>query len=569
VNLREYLRIARARWKVILGSVVATTAIAALLTLSTTPTYESSARLFFSTPQAEADVAFAGGEYSVERVASYADLVGSRQLAVGVVDRLGINAAPSDVSDQVSASATPGTANLQITAVDSDPVRARNIAQATAVQLAALVAELETPPGARNAPIKATVVDPATVSSTPISPSPSRNIALGLLLGLLLGLALAVVRELLDTTVRDTDDVEAATGLPVMSEIVHDARLARSPRTIAEGAQGPYVEALRVLRTSLQYVDVDDVSRVFTVTSSVSAEGKTTTATNLATMLARAGRRILLLEGDLRRPHMHHLLDVDPSVGLTTVLAGRVRMEEAVQDSGVPGLEVLTSGELPQDPAELLQSRAMAELIRRAREVYDVVVVDAPPLLPVTDAALLAALSDGALVVVRQGKTKREQLQLATKRLRAVGGRALGVVLNMTPGRLLGSQYYTYVDDQGTLSLLEDAEPLVPVSSAKRPGPIIATVHIPEQAGAPHPSTNGAVPARAGSAASRPGSPQERRPQVSQSRPEGVRDQVDRFRGPTGKKDRLGSLDQDRAGKPGGKPGQPAPRRPERRPKKT
>jgi hypothetical protein len=245
-------------------------------------------------------------------------------------------------------------------------------------------------------------------------------------------------------------------------------------------------------------------------------------------------------------------------------------MEEAVQDSGVHRLEVLTSGELPQDPAELLQSHGMVELMRRAREVYDVVIVDAPPLLPVTDAALLAAHSEGALVVVRQGKTKREQLQLATKRLRAVGGRALGVVLNMTPSRLLGSQYYTYVDDQATLSLLEeDVEPPVPSGGTKRPGPIIASVHIPEQATSPHPQTNGAVPARTGSAASRPGPSQERRPQVPQPRPEGVRDQVDRLRGPTGKKERLGGLDQDRAGKPGGKPGHPAPSRPERRPKKA
>ena len=569
MNLGEYLRISRARWKVILGTVVATTAIAALGTLATAPTYESSARLFFSTPQAEADVAFAGGEFSVARVASYADLVGTRQLGVRVVDRLGADATPSQVSDLVTATVTPGTANMQITAVDADPVLARNVAQATAVELAALVGDLETPPGVRQAPIKATVVDPATVSSTPLTPQPARNIALGVLLGLLLGLALAVAREVLDSTVREAEDVEAVGGPPVLGELVRASDDDRSLTAVSEG-QGPYVESLRMLRTSLQYADADRTNRLVTVTSALSDEGKTTTAASLAIILARGDQRVLLMEADLRRPHLHKLLDLVPAVGLSTLLTGRIQLEEAVQGCGVRGLDVLTSGELPPDPAELLQSRAMADLLQRVREDYDVVVIDAPPLLPVTDAALLAARSDSALLVVRHGSTKRAQLRAALQRLRAVGGRPLGVVLNMTPSRLLASRYYTYATDQDrTLSLLEDPDTAARPSAS---GAVVTTVHIPEQSDATRrgePGRNGLTTKVQVLPAGGPGAPKGDRGEVAEQRPEGVRNQVDGLRRPPGEQEGLGKLDEDRAGKPGRKPGRPAPLRPERRPKKA
>jgi capsular exopolysaccharide synthesis family protein len=291
-------------------------------------------------------------------------------------------------------------------------------------------------------------------------------------------------------------------------------------------------------------------------------------------MLARADKRVLLLEGDLRRPHLHKLLGLDPSVGVTTVLAGKLRLAQALQGSGVPGLEVLTSGELPTDPAEVLQSLSMAQLLQHVRDTYDMVVVDAPPLLPVTDAALLAAESDGALVVLRQGKTSREQLRLAVKRLRAVGGTALGVALNMASSRLLGSHYYSYVDDDtsSTLSLLEDVEAPTPVNPApvngvRRPGAVIASVRLPEQTEPLGARSNGT--AAAGSAAGRPGLQHDSRHQVPEQRPEGVRHQVDRLRGATGQEDRLGDLDQRGAGQPDGHPGQPAPSRPEGRSEKA
>jgi capsular exopolysaccharide synthesis family protein len=204
------------------------------------------------------------------------------------------------------------------------------------------------------------------------------------------------------------------------------------------------VEAFRVLRTNLQFVNVDSPSKVFVVTSSLPEEGKTTTSCNLAVALAQAGQRVLLLEGDLRRPKISEHLNVEEAVGLTTVLVGRIGLADAVQPSGVPGLDVLPSGATPPNPSELLQSNAMHDVMDRLRKDYDVIVVDAPPLLPVTDAALLTAQSDGALLVIRHGKTTKDQVQHAAERLEAVDGRLVGAVLNMVPRRRSGDTYYGY-----------------------------------------------------------------------------------------------------------------------------
>ncbi len=352
--------------------------------------------------------------------------------------------APSALSDKVSATVVPETVILQISVTDPSPQTAQRLTQAVSEELTTFVSELETAPGKRNAPIKATVVDAASLPTTPVSPQPMRNIGLAAILGLLIGLGSAVLRELLDTTVKNHEEVVETANAPVMANIAYDPSASKRPLVTSLDSHAPRVEAFRVLRTNMQFVDVDKESKVFTITSSVPEEGKTTTATNLAITLAQAGQKVMLLEADLRRPKVAGQLQLESAVGLTTVLVGRVDLWDAVQNHSVPNLSVLTSGAIPPNPSELLQSQAMGEVFNRLRKEFDVIVVDAPPLLPVTDAALLAAQSDGALVVVRHGKTTRDQLRHAIERLESVDARALGVVLNMVPQRKSGDSYYGY-----------------------------------------------------------------------------------------------------------------------------
>jgi len=202
-----------------------------------------------------------------------------------------------------------------------------------------------------------------------------------------------------------------------------------------------------VLRTNMQYIEVDHDQKVFVVTSSLPEEGKSTTAVNLAVTLALTNQRVALIECDLRRPLIAKRLGLDGAVGTTSVLIGRVTLHEAMQRYGDTGLDVLACGPIPPNPSELLQSKAMETLLAQLRAEYDIVLLDAPPLLPVTDAALLAAQADGALIVVRHGKTSRDQLGHALERLDAVDAKTLGVVFNMVAPRRRGGDVYSYSYD--------------------------------------------------------------------------------------------------------------------------
>jgi receptor protein-tyrosine kinase len=441
VELRDYLRIARRRWMMIVGCMVTALAMAALVTFQATPQYASNARLFVSTAQHDSSDAYQGSLFSAQRVTSYADLTSGQELASRVINDLGLDMEPSELSEKISATVVPETVIMEISVTDSNPQQAQRLTQAVAEELTQFVSELETPPGKSNAPIKASVVDAASLPEAPVSPQPLRNLALAAVLGLLLGLGAAVLRELLDTSVKNHADAHEATGAAVMGTISFDPGAVKKPLVTDLGSHAPRVEAFRVLRTNLQFVNVDSESKMFVVTSSVPNEGKTTTATNLAITLAQAGQKVLLVEADLRRPKVSRNLNLETAVGLTTVLVGRIPLEDAIQQYAVENLSVLTSGAIPPNPAELLQSEAMTDAIERMRKAYDVIIIDAPPLLPVTDAALLTAQSDGALVVVRQGKTSKDQLEHAVNRLEAVEGRVLGVVLNMVPNRRGGDSY--------------------------------------------------------------------------------------------------------------------------------
>lgn len=434
MELKDYWLTVRRRWRVVVATLVATLALAAAITLQATPQYDSSTRLFISTSESDSSSAYTGNLFATQRVASYADLVGSRQLADQVEDSTGGVVAAQDLRELVEATVVPETVILEITATHPDPEVAAQVAQAYAEQLQGLVRELETPQGETRALIKATIVDDAEVSDDAVSPQPARNLALAAVLGLLLGMGLAVARELLDTSLTTSDDIGDVTDAPILGNIASDEAANLAPLTVLSSAT-PWAEAFRVLRTNMQYVEVDEEQKVIVMTSALPGEGKSTTAINLALTTAMAGQRVVLVEADLRRPLMAGRLGLDGAVGTTNVLIGKVSLADALQRYADTGLRVLTCGPIPPNPSELLQSHAMESLLADLRRDFDVIIIDAPPLLPVTDAALLAAQADGAVVVVRHGRTTRDQLQHSLERLEAVDAKALGVVINLAPSR--------------------------------------------------------------------------------------------------------------------------------------
>lgn len=444
MELKDYWRTIRRRWTLVVLVFLGCVGAANFLTWQATPEYSSSARIFVSTTPSDNDSAYTGNLFATQRATSYVDLVSTRQLAERVANDLGGSVDPDDLLGKVSAEVVPETVNIVLTSTDPDPTAARDYAQAYAEALSDLVADLETPPGKSDALISASIVDNAQISSEPVSPQPLRNLGLGAVLGLLLGVGVAVLRDLLDNTLSSSDDVEEVTRAPLLGHINSDPAAVKKSPAVALAEATPWAEAFRVLRTNMQYVDVDRDRRVFVVSSSLPAEGKSTTAVNLAITLSMAGERVALVECDLRRPLIARRLGLDDAVGTTSVLIGKVSLDAALQTYQDTDLEVLGCGPLPPNPSELLQSQAMELMIKDLRERFDVVILDAPPLLPVTDAALLAAQADGLLAVVRHGKTTRDQLRHALERVEAVGAKCVGVVVNLAPAKKNRGYGYGY-----------------------------------------------------------------------------------------------------------------------------
>jgi capsular exopolysaccharide synthesis family protein len=436
VDLRDFVRVLGRRWRIVAALVVLFTATAVTVTALSTRVYQADAEVFVSlqdTGSSTSSTAYQGNLFSQERVKSYAKIANSPKVTGAVVKQLDLDLTPEQLAGKITATAPTDTVLVDLVVKDVSPTRARDIANSVATQFAKVVSDLERPATGRPSPVSVTVVRPADLPLAPVSPRTGVNIALGLLVGLALGVGVAVLRETLDTSIKTSEDLQKLTGSSALGVISFDGMAHRNPLVSQVDSQSARGEAFRTLRTNLRFVDVDHPPRTVVVTSSVASEGKSTTACNLAIALASAGVRVILVEGDLRRPRVAEYMGLDGAVGLTDVLIGRAPLNVVLQPWSSSTLSVLASGPLPPNPSELLGSAQMGELIKAMEARADIILIDAPPLLPVTDAAVLGRACDGALVIVRYGKTTREQLTRSLGALGSVGARVLGTVLNMAP----------------------------------------------------------------------------------------------------------------------------------------
>ena len=297
----------------------------------------------------------------------------------------------------------------------------------------------------------------AALPTSPSSPKPLRNLVLGLAVGLLLGFAYAMVRNTLDKRLRSAEDVERIFGVPVAGVLPLSKSMDRHSSgsthlVVLDKAgsrdDGGAAEAFRKLRTNLLFMDVDNPPRVIVVTSPGPGDGKSTIAANLAAAIAASGQPAMLVDADLRRPMVAASLGLVESVGLTDVLVGRITLDEAVQTlSDDLDLQVLAAGRIPPNPSELLGSNAMRELLKEISSTR-LVILDSPPLLPVTDAAILAANTDGAFIAITTGSTVEHELESSLDHLQAVNAKPLGVIMNKVQRRAYGyyeGYYKSYV----------------------------------------------------------------------------------------------------------------------------
>jgi tyrosine-protein kinase Etk/Wzc len=276
------------------------------------------------------------------------------------------------------------------------------------------------------------------------------KIILGLLVGLLLGLGGAFFLEYLDQTIKSAADVERVIGVPVLGLVPFEASFAgkidgvhRPVIAITSLAPDhPSVEAFRSLRTNVTFVAAERPIQFLAVTSPGPGEGKSTTTVNLAVALAQSTSKVLLVDGDLRRPVVHRTFQLIAEPGLTDILVGKATIQETIRADVAPNLDVIPSGPRPPNPSELLGSSAMQQFIAEVRREYDYIVVDTPPTLPVTDSAVIGAAADAMIVVIRSSETEEQAAQRAIAQLRRVHTRIAGVVLNGVSRR--HEQYYSY-----------------------------------------------------------------------------------------------------------------------------
>jgi polysaccharide biosynthesis transport protein len=328
-----------------------------------------------------------------------------------------------------------------------------------------------------------TLVRPAPEPDAPAGTEKLNTVVAGALLGLLLGVVLAFVQETLDTSIGTIEDVETYLEVPVLGVVPHiDARettqrlIERRPAVAQMDAEAlrnhallithfdpksPVAEAYRTLRTNIQFARLEQSGKTLLVTSPTLQEGKTTTIVNLALTMAQNGQKTLLLGANLRRPSIHRVFGIEREPGLSDILLGktawrdcirtvadilmgRFEMEDIMASPGLDNLHIIESGPVPANPSELLSTRAMAEFLAAVRNDYDIVLVDAPPVLPVTDSAIIAAQVDGVVLVYQAGKVGRLVLKRAKVHLESVGGKVWGVVLNDVHTEITGYQYTHY-----------------------------------------------------------------------------------------------------------------------------
>jgi capsular exopolysaccharide synthesis family protein len=207
--------------------------------------------------------------------------------------------------------------------------------------------------------------------------------------------------------------------------------------------KSPISEQYRTIRTNIEFASVDKEMRSLLVTSSGPSEGKSSTTANLAVVFAQQGKKVLLVDADLRKPTVHYTFKLDNRIGLSTVLVGEKSLDDTIKETDVPNLHILTCGPIPPNPSELLGSNAMKQMIQKAQESFDMVIFDTPPVLAVTDAQILANTCDGALVVVRSEQTEYEAIQKAKELLEPAHAKLLGIVLNDV-AQSKSSTYYYY-----------------------------------------------------------------------------------------------------------------------------
>ncbi|MHB8805666.1 MAG: tyrosine-protein kinase domain-containing protein [Coriobacteriia bacterium] len=510
LDLRDYISVIMARKWVIIGITAAVTVVALAVSLVQTPVYEGIASVLVSEKGSSSDLV--GGtsldiSSQPERgLQTQVRIMKSRQFMENTIAALELDMTPEELTDRVTVTAVGQTNIVEFSAHDGDPEIAAAIANTLADQfvawsreyqreaIRAAAAEVEKrldaarkevlDLGAQTGAVaeiaiansnyttlaakleelrinenletgSGRVINLAVAADEPISPRPLRNTALGLMVGLVFGLGVAFLYEYMDNSIKSSDEVEKLLGVPVLGLVpAEDYKSDDRRRTaILTHPGSASAEAYRALRNNLDFVNFQHDLKTLIITSAAPSEGKSTVSANLAAGLAEAGRRVVLVASDFRKPTTTQFFGVRNLIGLSDVLTGSRPLKTALQRPREDlELLILTSGKLPPNPSVLLGSERMREVLEELKEIADWVIIDTPPVLAVADASAAARLADGVLFVTKGGESTREAVQRAGEMIQTAGGRLVGSVVwgldavGRRGGYAYGS-YHSYTDE--------------------------------------------------------------------------------------------------------------------------
>jgi polysaccharide biosynthesis transport protein len=400
------------------------------------PVYRASAQLFFAVQTGETSAAglSQGSSAAQIKVQSYVPIVTSELVLDQVIRAEALDTTTGRLAANVSASSPKLSTQIDIAVQGTDPAAVARLTNTIAKTFSSTVEKLEQPLADGTSPVKITALRNAVVPATPIEPRPMYNLALGGIGGLVLGLGLLFARTMLDTRLRSASEVEQL-DLPLLGGLGYNADHEKAPLVVNGDARSPLAEAFRDLRTNIAYSSSGNETPVIMMTSAMPSEGKTTTITNLAIATAESDARVLLIDADLRRPRIADVLGIEGAAGLSDILVGRAEPDDVIQRWGTGKLDVLPAGRIPPNPSELLGSESMRQLLALFADAYDVVLIDAPPTLPVTDAAVLSGMVTGVVFAAAAKQTRRPSLTSAVERLTSIDAKVLGVVVTKIRSR--------------------------------------------------------------------------------------------------------------------------------------
>lgn len=453
IDIRELFYLALKRWYIIvICFLVATGSSFAINQYYLKPVYKAQATLFLGKESDKlSSLSFADIQLNNQLVTDYRELLKSNLVAKNINEKLGVNIAM--FKNNVNVQTVKDSRIFSISYEDTNPKLATDVVNELALvikQMASDIIEVK----------NVKIIDIANEPTVPIKPNKTKNIGMGAILGLISGAALIFISSIIDHTFKRTEEVERRLNLNVIGAIpkFEGGKRGKQKKKNQKLLEDDYLknliakndpkaaasEAFREIRTNLHYTSVDKEIKTIVVTSPSMGDGKTVTAVNLAVVLAKSGKNVIIIDADLRKPKVHHYFGIKNTEGLTNILADEKEVTKKKYSSveGISNLNIITSGPIPPNPAEILSSKKMQQFLEQLANAYDIIIIDSPPVGQVTDAAILSGICDGTILVIASNQTKIEMAVRAKKALDSVNANTIGAILTkMDTGR---NSYYNY-----------------------------------------------------------------------------------------------------------------------------